>query len=84
MKNDRKLRIAEEWARRNPPGPNDTRDAVLGWVGTIVVALLVCAIFSAEPSDRQQRADEAARAEQERQRVRLENCRYAGVDRCPG
>lgn len=82
MKNDRNLRIAEEWARRNPPGPNDARDAVLGWVGTIIVGALAWALFSAEPSDRQQRATEAARAEQERQRVRLENCRYAGVEPC--
>lgn len=33
---------AEEWARRRDElGPNATRDAVLGWVGALVVGGLV-------------------------------------------
>lgn len=46
MKNDRGLRAAEEWARRDPPGPHAIRDAWLGWIGSAVVAALVWALFA--------------------------------------
>ncbi len=78
-----KFSAAEKWAQRNPPSSTATRDAVLGWVGTAVIAGLVWAIFADGPSDRQQRAAEAAQRTVEQQEVRAANCRYAGV-RCDG
>lgn len=78
-----RLGAAEKWAQRNPPSPTATRDALLGWVGFLVIAGLVWLIFSDGPSDRGQRAAEAAQRTVEQQETRAENCRYAGV-RCDG
>lgn len=57
-------------------------DAVLGWVGTAIVAALIWGLFTAEPSDRGRRATEAARHAQEQQEIRAANCRQMGAYPC--
>lgn len=83
MQQDKFGKAAEEWARRRDElGPNATRDAVLGWVGALVVGALVYLIFAGGPTP-EQRAAADARYEAQQQ-VREENARLAcasGVQR---
>lgn len=51
MLDTEKLRALEELHRRKDAlGPNATRDAVLGWVGALVVGVLVYLYMTAGPT----------------------------------
>lgn len=70
MLDTEKLRTLEELHRRKDAlGPNATRDAVLGWVGTVLFGVLVYAYMT--------NGDDAARDARyaEQQAVREENAR---------
>lgn len=69
--NDRNFKTAERWAERNPPSPKATAEAVLGWVGFAVVAVLVYLLFAGLPT-KAERAEADARYE-ELQQVRRSN-----------
>lgn len=62
---DRNLSAAQR-AFRQPPSSHPIRDALLGWIGTTVIALLVLAIFSSGPTDRGERSAQEARDTLER------------------
>lgn len=70
-----KFTRAEGWAQAHPAGPRGTRDAVLGWVGFIVIAVLVYLLFAGLPT-KAERAEADARYE-ELQKVRRSNAVYA-------
>lgn len=70
MLDTEKLRALEELHRRRDAlGPNATRDAVLGWVGALVVGVLVYLYMTAGPTAAERKARDELQAQQQAARV---------------
>lgn len=70
MLDTEKLRALEELHRRKAAlGPNATRDAVLGWLGAIVVGLLVYLTVTSGPTEAERKARDDLQARQQAARV---------------
>lgn len=80
MLDTEKLRTLEELQRRKDAlGPNATRDAVLGWVGALVVGVLVYLTFASGPTEAERKARDELHAQQQAARVA---CSAGYADAC--